>query len=121
MKTCRTAKTKEVTNLLSSNLNLYGIPNKIKSDKRGAFVFKEYREFRKNQNIEFENCRLRVHTSNGTVERATQTSKNLIIANLEDGISLIKSVNRALHVMRLTIHTGLKLTPFELHHDRKPN
>ena len=29
-------------------------------------------------------------------------------------------VNRALKVMRFTTHTGLKLTPFELHHGRKP-
>ena len=57
---------------------------------------------------------------NGTVEGAIQTLKNLIIANMEDNISLTESLNRALHVMRFTIHTGLKLTPFELHHGRKP-
>ena len=62
----------------------------------------------------------RVHTGNGVVERAIQTLKNLIIANLEDGKSLTESVNRALHVMRFTVHTGLKITPFELHHGRKP-
>ena len=39
---------------------------------------------------------------------------------MEDNTSLTESVNRALHVMRFTIHTGLKLTPFELHHGRKP-
>ena len=39
---------------------------------------------------------------------------------MEDGISLTESVNRALRVMRFTIHAGLKLTPFELHHQRKP-
>ena len=39
---------------------------------------------------------------------------------MEDSTSLTESVNRALHVMRVTIHTGLKLTPFELHHGRKP-
>ena len=75
--------------------------------------------FRKNRNIEIEYCTPRVHTGNGVVERAIQTLKILIIANLEDGISLTESVNRALHVMRFTIHTGLKLTPFELHHGRK--
>ena len=120
VKICKTAETKEVTNFLSSNFNLYGIPEKIKSDKGGAFVSKEYREFCKNRNIEIEYCTPRVHTGNGVVERAIQTLKNLIIANLEDGISLTESVNRALHVMRFTIHTGLKLTPFELHHGRKP-
>ena len=61
-----------------------------------------------------------MHTGNGTVEKAIQTLKNLIIANMEDNISLTESVNRALHVIQFTIHTGLKLTPFELHHGRKP-
>ena len=61
-----------------------------------------------------------MHTGNGTVERAIQTLKNIIIANMEDNISLTENVNRALHVMRFTLHTGLKLTPFELHHGRKP-
>ena len=120
VKICKTAETKEVINFLSSNFNLYGIPEKIKSDKGGAFVSKEYRKFCKNRNIEIEYCTPRIHTGNGTVERAIQTLKNLLIANMEDNTSLTKSVNRALHVMRFTIHTGLKLTPFELHHGRKP-
>ena len=117
---CKSAETKEVINFLSSNFNLYGIPEKNKSDKGGAFVSKEYREVCKNRNIEIEYCTPRIHTGIGTVERAIQTLKNLIIANMEDNTSLTESVNRALHVMRFTIHTGLKLTPFELHHGRKP-
>ena len=109
VKICKSAETKEVINFLSSNFNLYGIPEKIKSDKGGAFVSKEYREFCKNRNIEFEYCTPRMHKKrNGTVERALQTLKNLIIANMGDNISLTESVNRALHVMRFTIHTGLK-------------
>ena len=39
---------------------------------------------------------------------------------MEDGNNLTESVNRALKVMQFTIHTGLKKTPFELHHGRKP-
>ena len=61
-----------------------------------------------------------MNTGNGAVERAIQRLKNLIIANLEDGIGITESVNRPLRDMRLTIHTGLKITPFELHHGRKP-
>ena len=61
-----------------------------------------------------------MHTGNGTVERAIQTMKNVILANMEDGNNLTESVNRALRVMRFTIHTGLKKTPFELHHGRIP-
>ena len=56
----------------------------------------------------------------GAVERAIQTLKNLFTANLEDNTCLTECVNRALNVMRFTIHTGLKTTPLELHHGRKP-
>ena len=61
-----------------------------------------------------------MHTGIGTVERAIQTMKNSILANMEDGNNSTESVNRALRVMRFTIHTGLNKTPFELHNGRKP-
>ena len=61
-----------------------------------------------------------MHTGNITVERAIQTTKNLLFANMEDGNILPESVNRATKVMQFTIHTGLKKSPFELHHGRKP-
>ena len=99
---------------------MYRIPEKIKSDKGGAFISKEYQQFCKNRNIEIEYCTPRMHTGNGVVERAIQTIKNVIIANMEDRLCLTESVNLALRVMRFTIHTGLKITPFELHHGRKP-
>ena len=61
-----------------------------------------------------------MHTGNATVERAIQTMKNLVLANMEDGNNLTEKMNRALKVMRFTIHPGLKKTPFQLHHGRKP-
>ena len=120
VKICKTSETKEVINFLKQNFNLYGIPEKIKSDKGGAFFSKDYIEFCKSKNIETEYSTPRIHTGTGAVERAIQTMKNLIVANLEDNLCLTECVNRALKVMRFTIHTGLKLTPFELHHGRKP-
>ena len=56
VKICKTAETKEVIQFLTSNFNLYGIPEKIKSDKGGACISKEYREFCKNRNKEIEYC-----------------------------------------------------------------
>ena len=61
-----------------------------------------------------------MHTGNGVVERLIQTLKNVIIANMEVGINSPESVNRTLRVMRFTIHTILKKTPFQLPHARKP-
>ena len=40
VKNCKSAETKEVINFLTSNFKLYGIPEKIKSDKGGAFISK---------------------------------------------------------------------------------
>ena len=108
VKICKTAETKEVINFPTNNFNLYGLPEKIKSDKGGAFISKEYREFCKSRNIEIEYCTPRLHTGNRAVERAIQTLKNLMLTNLEEGIELNESINRALRVMRFTIHTGLK-------------
>ena len=48
VKICKTSETQEVIQFLSSNFNLYGIPEKIKSDKGGGFISKEDREFCKN-------------------------------------------------------------------------
>ena len=106
-------------NFPKQNFNLYGLPEKIKSDRDGAFISKDSIEFCKSKNFEIEYCTPRIHTGTGAVERAIQTIKNLILANLEDELCLTECVNRALKVMWFTIHTGLKLTPFELHHGRK--
>ena len=117
---CKSSETKEVLNFLKQNFNLYGLPEKIKTDKGERLYQKKYKEFCNAKNIETEYSTPRMHTGTGAVDRAIQTLKNLIIANLEDNTCLTECVNRALNVMWFTIHTGLKKTPFELHHGRKP-
>ena len=54
LKICKSSETKEVINFLTSNFNLYGLPEKIKSNKGRAFFSKEYREICKNRNIEIK-------------------------------------------------------------------
>ena len=44
---------------------------------------------------------------------------NLIIANLEEKISFTESINRVFRVMRFTIHSGVTVSPLELHNGRK--
>ena len=39
---------------------------------------------------------------------------------MEDELCLTEGVNRVLQVMRFTVHTRLKITPFEVHQGRKP-
>ena len=111
-KICKLSETKDWNKIL--------ICTKIKMDKWGGFVSKEYKEFSKPKTIEIENSTPSMHTGTGAVERAVQTWKSLIIANVEDNACLTECVNRALNVMRFKLHTGLKTTPFELGHGRKP-
>ena len=105
---------------MESFFNLYGVPEKLKSDRGSAFISKENKFFCEIENIEIKFSPPRLHTGTGAVERAIQTLKNLIVANLEDKIGLTGSINRALRVMRFSIHAGLNVSPFELHHGRKP-
>ena len=44
-KICKTSNKKEVISFLSNQFNLYGVPENIKSDKSGAFISTEYKNF----------------------------------------------------------------------------
>ena len=115
------SRNKRILNFLTNHFNLYGIPEKIKADKPGGGVcIIQIQRICKSRNIEIQDCPPRNHTGNGTIARAIQTIKMLLLANIEDGNNLTESVYRPLKVMRFTIHTGLKKTPFELHHSSKP-
>ena len=74
------------------------MPKQIKSDKGGAFISKEYKEFCKTQIINYIYGTADLHFGTGLVERTIQSMKNLILANLEDGLNLRESKNRALYV-----------------------
>ena len=52
-----------------------------------------------------QNYQLQMHTRNST---AILTVQHLVLANMEDRIYLSENVNRALKVVRFTVHTGLK-------------
>ena len=54
------------------------------------------------------------------VERTIRTIKSLTRAHLEDGLTFEESVARAIKTIRQTPHNTLKMTPFQLHHGRKP-
>ena len=61
-----------------------------------------------------------LHTGTGLVERTIQSLKNLTKTNLEETQNLRESLNKALYVLRFTIHSETKKTPFELHFGREP-
>ena len=54
------------------------------------------------------------------VERTIQSLKNLTKTNLEETQNLRESLNKALYVLRFTIHSETKKTPFEFQFGREP-
>ena len=119
-KICKNRNHGTVISFLDEYINVYGVPKQIKLDKGGAFISKENIEYCKTHNINRIYGTAKLHTGTGLVERTIQSLKNLILAKLEDNQNLRESVNRALYVLRFTIHSETKKTPFELHFGRKP-
>ena len=119
-KICKNTNHETVISFLNEYINVYGVPKRIKSDRGGAFISKEYKEFCRSQNIDRNYGTANLHTGTGLVERTIQSLKNLILANLEDDQNLRESVNRALYVLRFTVHSETKKTPFESHFGREP-
>ena len=119
-KICKNTNHETVISFLDEYINVYGVPKQMKSDKGGAFISKEYIEYCKTHIINRIYGTANLHTGTGLVERTIQSLKNLTLANLEDNQNLRESVNRALYVLRFTIHSETKKTPFELQFGRTP-
>ena len=101
-------------------MSVHGVPKQTKTDKGGAFISIEYKEFSRSPNFDGVYGTANLHTGTGLVERTIQSLKKLTLANLEDGLNLRESVKRALYVPRFTIHSETKKTPFEALLGRAP-
>ena len=76
--------------------------------------------FCKKSKIETKYSPLRLHTGTWAVEFSIKTLNSLIISKSRRQCHRPKSMDRALKVMRVVIHTGPQVSPFEPHHGRKP-
>ena len=119
-KICKNTNHESVISFLNEYINVYGVPKQTKSDKDGASISKEYIEFCKKQNINRIYGTANLHTGTGLDDCIIQSLKNLVMANLEDDQNLRESLNRALYVLRFTVHSETKKTPFKLHFGRTP-
>ena len=117
-KVCKNTNHETVITFLKEYIKIYRVPKQIKSDKGGAFISKKYKKFCKAQKIKYIYGTANLHTGTGLVERTIQSLKNL--TNLEDGLNLRESINRALYVLRFTKHSETKKTPFEIQFGRAP-
>ena len=60
-----------------------------------------------------------IHTTSGLVERGIKTLEDLMRTNLEEKCNLNWALYQSLLVMRMTLHSKTKETPFERHYGRK--
>ena len=80
----------------------------------------EFKSFCKQEYIQRIRSTPNLHTGTGLVERTIRTIKDLIRANLQDGLLFSHSLMAAIKTIRMTPNSRLKLTPFELHKGRNP-
>ena len=117
---CEASTSKTAKIVLEQNILLNGIPQTIRTDKGTAFTGKEFRQMRKDLNVKLLYGTPYIHTATGLVEREIKTLKNLMRTNLEDNCNLNEALYRSLMVMRTTIHSKIKKSPFERHYGSKP-
>ena len=74
---CKSTEAREVIKFLERFINMYGVPEKTKSDRGSGVISKVDRQFCENGNIEIEYSPPRLHTGTGAVEWAIQTLKQI--------------------------------------------
>ena len=115
---CEVPTTKTAKVFKQQYILLNGIPRVIRTDKGTAFTGKESRQVCKNLHIKLKYDTPYINTATGSVERG-KTLKDLMMTNLEDKCNINNALYRSLNVMRTTIHSKTKETPFERHYGRK--
>ena len=119
-KTCSRTDTKTVLQILKELYTEKGTPKSIRTDNATCFKSDEFKSYCKQEYIHRIRSTPNLRTGTGLVERTIRTIKDLIRANLQDGLSFSHSLMTAIKSIRMTPNNHLKLTPFELHKGRKP-
>ena len=118
---CKRTDGTTVINFMNQLTMVHGIPKTIRTDKGTAFTGKKFRNYCRSKNIKLIYGTPNLHTPTGLVERGVRSLKESMLTNLKDNKSMNESIDLALEVMRMTPHTRLKKSAFELHFGRKPN
>ena len=116
---CKASTGKTATFLKQYLFLLNGIPQTIGKDKRTAFLGKEFRTVCRHLNIKLIYGTPCIHTATGLIERRNKTRKDLMKTNLADNCNLNEALYRSLTVLRKTVHSKIKKTPFERHYGKQ--
>ena len=104
---------------LEQYVTLIGLTQTIRTDKGTASTGKELRELCKSLNFSLIYGTPYIPTPPGLVESGIRTIKEYLGRNLEEGHNINDALSRSLNVMRTTVLSSIKETPFERHYGRK--
>ena len=92
---------------LNRHLSTHGIPNKLQSDNGPPYSSHEFQQFMISYDIEHDTSSLHYPQSNGKVENAVKTAKNLLKKSKPAGTDFLL----ALLALRNTPYEGLESSP----------
>ena len=92
-KTLQVIRIKGNNKLPNKKYNLYGLPERLETDKGAAFISRKDKDFYMSEYIEIEYSTRRLYTGTGAAKRAIQTLKNVSITNRETNSCLTAGVN----------------------------
>ena len=110
MRLSSSTRTKCVIDAMRSQFARHGVPEVVMSDNGPQFSCGEFREFAQRWDFENITSSPRYPQSNGQVERAIGTVKNLVKKAMEDG----NDVQLALLNFRNTVREGFSASPAQL-------
>ena len=118
----RKSRSKKILNFLKKFIHLHSIPKNLRTDQNSGFENAKLAEFCKSEGKNHFFCPVGDHPGCGLVGSCIQTTKRKLGTmqldpNFEDIQTAIKS---KLEDIRISRHSNLKKSPFELHYGRKP-
>ena len=119
----KTTSAKKIVKFLRSYIRNHGIPESIRTDHGSGFNSEVVKEFCKSRGKIHILTAVGDHRSCGLVERSIQTIKRKLgTETLDPNFKNLKStLQQFIDNIRKTKHSTLKLSPFELDFERKPN
>ena len=110
-------ETNTVTTFLGSQFKKHVVPRTICTDNDTAFKSEEVRDWK--FGAEFLPGLSYIHSTTGFVDTSPQTFKQIVLANLEDGLNMEETINRELRVLTLTEQTPGKFKSYKKHNSRE--
>ena len=110
---CKASTGKTAKSFLEQYILLNGITQTIRTDKDTAFTGNKFRSVCKTLNIKLIYGTSYLHTATGLVERSIKILKDFMRTNRVDNCTVGEALSRSLTVMRTTVHSSIKETPFE--------